>query len=134
MQTSSPFDHSSERLSFMSDLLQISLFGCIGGLLPDVLRLLKNSEERESVGKNLPTFLGGLVLQVFLGGLVAFLATSANLLPGEGQIVPGTLLAAVSYGFSAPEILTRLLATSAPKLDPSSQRKSNFNLLHWWAT
>ena len=54
--------------------LTIALVGCFGGLLPDVLRLIKNKYKA-----TLPAYLKrspfwiGLILQVLLGGLMAWL-------------------------------------------------------------
>ncbi|MDQ4125568.1 MAG: hypothetical protein M3134_08215 [Actinomycetota bacterium] len=72
------------------------LFGCIGGLLPDVVKLIQS-------GTDMPTYLKKpwwyvvLAITVALGGFVAgFL------------LEPNTRVDAVAYGFSALEIVRRI--------------------------
>ena len=97
------------------------VLGCLGGLVPDALRLIKGRHE-----PNLPgyvrsaNFWVGLLLLVFLGGLASWLL-QAN-----------TVQSALAYGFGAPEILSRLLATSTQAVDRSeiSMRSS---IRNWWS-
>lgn len=75
--------------------------GCIGGLLPDVIRLIQGRYKPE-----LPGYLGGanfwigLILAVILGGFAAIWGNSTN------------TVQALACGFSAPEIITKLLSSS----------------------
>jgi hypothetical protein len=79
--------------------LTIALVGCFGGLLPDVLRLIKNKYKA-----TLPAYLKrspfwiGLILQVLLGGLMAWLlgAEKASY--------------ALVFGYAAPQFVTQLVA------------------------
>ncbi|MCB0076169.1 MAG: hypothetical protein KDD73_02025 [Anaerolineales bacterium] len=76
------------------------ILGCIGGLLPDVLRLIKSRYD----GK-LPDYFGtqtfwlGLVLLVLVGGAAAWLG-------GANSFVD-----ALAIGFAAPEFVSRFLGT-----------------------
>lgn len=72
------------------------LFGCIGGLLPDVVKLLQSGTQMPTYLKK-PWFYVVLVITVALGGFVAgFL------------LEPNTRVDAVAYGFSALEIIRRI--------------------------
>lgn len=77
-------------------------FGCLGGALPDTIRLIQNRYKTElpDYVKTL-SFVLGFGLLVVLGGLAAWLG--------------GAKLAkeALAYGFGAPEIITRLLSAKA---------------------
>ena len=77
----------------------IVMMGCIGGLIPDLLRIV-----RVHTDPTLPPYLKtanfwiGLVGLVILGGLATWLLQATA--PKE----------AFAYGFSAPELLSRALA------------------------
>lgn len=81
--------------------------GCVGGVLPDVLRVVKNLKDNAAIG-----FLGtgrfwlGFVLQMALGGFVVWLLEVA------------AYKEAVAVGFSAPEIISKL-AAKAKEQPPS---------------
>jgi hypothetical protein len=100
-------------------LPQTLLWGAVGGVLPDVIRLVRR---RHDVA--LPpyvkrgSFYVGLALAVVLGA-----ATAALL--GAGSVTE-----AVAYGFGAPELLTRLLSsagTEAGRITPWRMLRA------WWA-
>ena len=80
-------------------LPQTLLWGALGGMLPDVIRLVR---QRHNAG--LPAYLTranfyvGLALAMVLG------AAAATLLHA------GSVAEALAYGFGAPELLTRLLS------------------------
>lgn len=75
-------------------------YGALGGLLPDAIRLIRARHDPEIPAYlKSPTFYVGLVLCVLLG------AVAAKLLGAED------IKQALAYGFSAPEILTRILVT-----------------------
>jgi purine-cytosine permease-like protein len=102
---------------------QAALYGAIGALLPDVIRIIK---DRHNV--QLPPYLKslnfylGLLFAVALGAAVAWL------------LAPSDVKAALAYGFGAPEIITRMLskapspagAAAAASVGPRSVRR-------WWA-
>jgi hypothetical protein len=96
---------------------QIILLGCAGGLIPDVLRIIGNRYSAELPG-HLKTvnFWLGLILLVALGGLAAWLggATDAK--------------TALAFGFGAPEIVSRLLASGPTTLDSGGSATRR-----WWA-
>ncbi len=121
----------------------IILIGCIGGLIPDMLRIIKGRHEA-----NLPKYLGyanfwvGLVLLVFIGGLAAWLAEATE------------VKQALAYGYAAPELISRIFSKTnehvnngdgkdnvrsiepdpAPTQPGQSQESSgSFQLLEWWA-
>jgi len=92
---------------------EILLFGCIGGLLPDVLTLIQ-SGNREHFPKQFskPWWWVTLALTIALGGFVAFL------------VEPESTVTAVATGFAAPEVLRRLVGATgsrAPGPDAAPQ-------------
>lgn len=93
------------------------LCGCIGGLLPDILRIIKTRYK-----KRLPSYLStlnfwlGILFLVAIGGLTAWLLEAEK--PKE----------ALAYGFAAPELLSRFLAKSIEEID----RGGPFRLREWW--
>lgn len=99
--------------------LSLVLVGCIGGLLPEVLRLVRARHDRR-----LPKYLGylgfwlGVILMSLLGGLASWV------LGAQG------LKDALAYGFAAPEIFSRLSATTATDVDRGA---GEFRLRTWWA-
>jgi len=100
---------------------QVVLFGALGALLPDALRIIK---DRYNPG--LPPFLKsgnfwlGLVLAVALGAGVAVLAH------------PADVKTALAFGFGAPEIITRLLSTPPPT-GPVAAADAPRTRRTWWA-
>ena len=80
-------------------LWAVVVCGCVGGLLPDVLRLVNTRYESGPVAYlRSARFWVSLGLLVAVGGFAAWVLGATN--PKE----------AVAYGFSAPELLSRLLA------------------------
>ena len=99
----------------------IIVLGCVGGMLPDVLRTINNRFDKKipSYLKR-PLFWIGFFLLVAIGGFAAWLfgATTAK--------------DAVIYGFAAPELISRLI--SEAKAPPTPQKgTTEFNLRNWWA-
>lgn len=101
------------------DFVFIVLAGCIGGLLPDILRIIKNRYKKKP-----PSYLKsrnfwlGVFLLVALGGLAASLLAQS---PKD----------ALAYGFAAPEIFSRLASKSAEGVDLGDA--GFFDLRAWWA-
>jgi hypothetical protein len=100
-------------------LTVIIALGCFGGLLPDILRLIK-----DRYNSALPTYLRsgmfwlGLFLLVVIGGVTAWLLGAQD------------AKQAVAYGFAAPELLSRL-ASKVP--EPQFRtRGATFDLRTWW--
>ena len=73
--------------------------GALGGVLPDVLRIIKSSRENVAAAylRRIEFYLG-LVGAILVGGLVAWLLQASK------------PLEAIAYGFSGPAILTKLIS------------------------
>jgi len=101
-------------------------FGCIGGLLPDILRIIQNRYEL-----TLPAYLKSgmfwlsLILLTFIGGFSAWL------------LAAGDVKQALAYGFGAPEIISKLLGKIAGPVDRGVDRgvdgKSKLELFQLWS-
>lgn len=101
------------------ETLFIIAFGCIGGFLPDVLRIIKGRHDAAPGYLKSGTFYLGLALLVALGGFAAWLF-GAN----EAK-------EAVAYGFAAPEIISKLGADVNP--DRGDAASGNTSLRQWWS-
>jgi hypothetical protein len=75
------------------------VYGCFGALVPDILRVIRERYQPKILYLRYAPFWIGLALLVGLGGLLAYWCKA------------DTIQAALAYGFSGPEIVTRLLAT-----------------------
>lgn len=99
--------------------LTIVALGVLGGLIPDLLRFLRYKYKKNFPNYlRYPTFWIGLIIALALGGFTAWILSAT------------TPLQAVACGFSAPEILTRVLAASADEID---RGPAKFDLRKWWA-
>ena len=109
---------------------EVLLFGMAGGLLPDVIRLVR---ERHDPAVPLflksPKFYISLGLGLLLGGFGAWLLQA------------GTTKDAVLYGFAAPELMTRLASSASPGPEggafrgetPTPSSTLHKSLRGWWA-
>lgn len=99
--------------------MSVIALGCIGGVLPDLLRLLRWIQDKTKSTVASPTIqpptkvmvllrVIGLLLQSALGGFAVYLLGAAS------------SLQAVAIGFAGPEFLTRFLAAAVPKVEPAS--------------
>ena len=79
------------------DITQVIVWGCVGGLLPDVVRLIKSRFGDIPGYLKSPMFWVGTVLLIALGGFLAWLGTAKE------------IKEALAYGYAGPEALTRLL-------------------------
>ena len=118
--------------------LSLLILGAVGGLLPDVIRIMKDPN---SVKEYASLKLISVVLQVALGVFAVWLLYSDTEIQGVSPKV-----IAVTLGFAAPEILTRTLSAiatligGAPQSSDVAKTKSfDFNqpkkkksLLDWW--
>ena len=93
------------------------ILGCVGGLIPDVIRFIawgntaKSSDLKELQARIVVLRLISFVMQSAIGGFAVYLA---------GTITD--VRQAVGIGFAGPEFLTRLLAAFGGKRpDPSEQ-------------
>jgi hypothetical protein len=103
--------------------LSMFLLGCAGGLLPDVLRLVRNRYNKKFGGylKRIQ-FWVGLVLLVAVGGLTVWILHAT------------TIKDALIYGFAAPEILSKLLSEAVtPGSDVVTKGGGKFKIPKWWA-
>ncbi len=108
--------------------LDMFLLGCAGGLLPDVLRLIKNRYEKLETIYLQPSFWLGLILLIGLGGLCAWLGGATD------------FKAALAFGYGAPEAISKLLSASGSTATPPSpvahglvsHVPAKFKLLQWW--
>ena len=101
------------------------VYGALGGLIPDAIRLVRSRHDPA-----LPPYLRsagfylGLVFCAVLGALAAWMLGAAD------------IRQALACGFSAPEILTRLLSRTdgVPKsaLGPAGAPRP-MALRDWWA-
>ena len=103
--------------------LPVFILGCVGGLLPDALKIIKNRYE-STLKKYLktPQFWVGFLLLVGLGGLIAWLfgATGAK--------------EALLFGYAGPQLLERavgLFLQQPPDRAEAAER--GITLRTWWA-
>jgi hypothetical protein len=96
------------------------ILGCIGGLLPDVLRLVKGRYKGFSSYWREPSYWLGLMLLIALGGFAAWI--------GEAK----EAVQALAYGFGAPEVITKLLSSGPEETAVRGARE--FSLRSWWAS
>lgn len=105
--------------------LSLFLLGCLGGLLPDILRLIRNRHKM-----SIPVYLKklnfwlGTILLVAVGGLTAWILSAE------------TAKDALIYGFASPQILSQLAASTRSERvergENDREREAPFNLLKWW--
>ncbi len=100
------------------------LFGFLGGLLPDVIRFVKNY-----TNPNLPEFYEswvfylGLLFLIGLGGLSAFLF-EAN-----------SIKEAIAFGYGAPQLISSLAGKKVNEEADRTRGGGNglLQLQRWWA-
>jgi hypothetical protein len=111
--------------------LNLFLLGCLGGLLPDVLRIIKSRYDNAMPNYlRTPLFWAGLLLSVLLGGMAAWVfgATNANEAVAYGFTAPA-LLEGLAGGLQARPLVARPRNAGAPP--PAEARR--FRLPEWWA-
>jgi hypothetical protein len=85
------------------DMWQAIGWGCLGGALPDVLRLIKYRHDGPPHYVWSGFFWAAFCLLLFLGGLASFL------------LHPDRTIDAIAIGFSAPEIFAKAAGEKAIK-------------------
>lgn len=101
------------------------LLGCLGGLLPDILRLIRN-RRKIKIPAYLRTlnFWVGTILLVAVGGLTAWILSAE------------TAKDALIYGFASPQILSQLAVSARSERvergGGEKERDTSFSLLKWW--
>jgi hypothetical protein len=91
--------------------------GAVGGLLPDLIRFVKDRQKGFPDWFRKVGYWVGLLLLVVLGGFAAWLGGAK------------TWQAALAMGYAAPEIISRLVGSDSPDL----RGFGGFSLRKWWA-
>ncbi len=106
------------------------LMGALGGLLPDILRIVKSRHDPQlQPYLRSIMFWVGVLLAVAVGAVAAALAGATS------------VREALAYGFGAPEVLTRILSTAGQPAPPAKApegvaalaRSGRPTLGNWWA-
>jgi hypothetical protein len=99
----------------------IILFGCVGGAIPDLLRIVKCRYEPSKL-KYLKTrlFWIGFVLLIVGGGFAAWVAEAQG------------IKEALAYGFSAPQVISSLLGSQTDTQRGGLVNGQNLPLRGWW--
>jgi hypothetical protein len=103
----------------------LAIAGCVGGALPDVLRLIEGRHGQVPTYLTSLYFWVSLVLLVIIGGAAGFFGTQASTEP--------SMLSALAYGYSAPSVLSRLLSDPAGRTTERSLAGRR-SLRSWWAS
>jgi len=103
--------------------ITVFLLGCLGGTLPDILKVIKNRYNKK-IGSyyKRTNFWLGLILLIGIGGLAAWIL--------DAQSAKDALI----YGFAAPEIFSKIL--SEPLVDSNITKRGTgeLRLRQWWST
>jgi hypothetical protein len=96
--------------------------GCAGGLIPDILRLIKNRHTGTTPAYFKKVFFWlGLVLMVALGGFAAWVMQATD------------VKEALTFGFAAPQVFSSLAAKSEGVKDRGAMEPSRLGLRTWWS-
>jgi hypothetical protein len=95
-------------------------WSCVGGLLPDLLRIIAARRDGPPAYVFKPFFWVGLVLLVALAALAGYLSN------------PKDVISALAVGFGAPEIISKLLSKPGDR-GFSEKRSLVKDLRAWWA-
>ncbi|MBN1440117.1 MAG: hypothetical protein JW929_11975 [Anaerolineales bacterium] len=111
----------------------IILIGCLGGLLPDALRIARNRYRADALAYlKRPQFWLGVLMLALVGGLTVWVF---NLSAAKDALI---------YGYAAPAVISQLVASvvpedqeppraqGAPRKTAPSEAQGGFNLLKWW--
>lgn len=108
--------------------LSFFLLGCLGGILPDILRIIRN-KDKGTIPDNFKKlgFWLGFVLQIGVGGLTAWILNST------------TAKDALIYGYAAPQVLSQLAGALKTerverKVGDRPAEPRPFKLLNWWSS
>jgi hypothetical protein len=86
------------------DAVQIVIFGAIGGVIPDLLRIARAQGNLGQVGG--ANVLISMVVLAILGAVAGYVASLAS----SGDT---TVLSSITAGFAGPEVISRLVGTSS---------------------
>jgi len=96
------------------------LLGCIGGLLPDVIRIIKGRYRRSApTYLREPMFWVGLFLLAALGGFTAWVLDA------------GSAKQALAYGFASPELISKIASSSVAE---ANRGPGSFFIREWWGS
>lgn len=102
------------------------VLGCVGGLIPDILRIIKNRYRKDLlVCLGRLNFWLGVVLLIGLGGLAAWVL--------EAQEARDALI----YGYAAPQLFSELaggVLAANGAVDRGLEDRKALGLLNWWAS
>jgi hypothetical protein len=101
--------------------IEILVYGAIGGLLPDLVRIAKAKGEMSVVGG--ANILISMVVLAALGAVAAFLTDTVT----EG--LP-TVISAVTAGFTGPEVISRLVGGGGGGREAT--RTQPRSVTGWW--
>jgi hypothetical protein len=76
---------------------EMFVYGCLGGVIPDILRLVARRDKGAPAYARTWYFWVMLIVLVAIGGLAAWLEK------------PGNVKEAIAFGFTAPQVLSSLL-------------------------
>jgi hypothetical protein len=103
--------------------LSLVALGCVGGALPDAIRIVRNRHN-----PLVPAYLAsvnfwlGVLLLVGLGGLSAWLGGASE------------AREALAHGFGAPEIISRLAGNIGPEAQVRGRTGRTLSgVLEWWS-
>jgi hypothetical protein len=99
--------------------LQWFLLGAGGGLLPDAIRFAKNRQGGFPAWFRKLGYWIGLLVLVGLGGVAAWLGGATE------------WKSALAMGFTAPEVISRMLGTDKPTVRGRSV--GGFDIRRWWS-
>jgi hypothetical protein len=100
---------------------EIVLWGCLGGVLPDVLRLIGERYKGAPLYLKQWFFWFSLLLLVGVAGLATWL------------LAPSRIVDAVAIGFSAPEMLSNALGARKPRpiTRTASRHRTTDSMTHY---
>jgi hypothetical protein len=112
-------------------MTEVLLWGAIGGLVPDLLRVIKVKGDLSKVG-------GAQALVISVIALVIVGAIAAVVADNFDTAAP-TLISSITAGFTGPEVLSRLGGTGGNGGDggdgPNTQGygRGRPSILRWWS-
>jgi hypothetical protein len=107
--------------------VSLFLLGCLGGILPDLLRFIRNRNKLHMPAYfSKATFWLGVILLVGVGGLTAWVLTAS------------TAKDALLYGYASPQILSQLAAgvqtARAQRGGSDTSGRAPVGVLTWWGS
>jgi hypothetical protein len=111
---------------------QTIVLGCIGGALPDILRLIAGRHGEAPKYLFSVYFWVSFVLLVVLGGSAIYVVhlVSPEVLSGS----PHRWISALAIGYSAPSMVSKLLSEPDPSMRSSVRGPATRSLRGWWAS